>query len=158
MTSFAEALEAQVLTWQKIPNIESETDTFVCVYCNHYIDTPNHEFGCKGEFELPPPRAELKWVGVDLDGTIAEPAWTPENPTSEIGAPIERNVIKLHKVIQAGFKVHIHTSRPWTDYEAVEKWLLHHRIPFHAIQMGKPLFYRYVDDRAINAEAESWLT
>lgn len=105
----------------------------------------------------PPPRGNLIWLGVDLDGTLAEPIWSAENPTSEIGDPILRNVEKLKVAVDAGYKVIIHTSRPWTDYEAVEGWLNYHKIPFKEIQMGKPLYALYIDDRGRHAEAESWL-
>lgn len=103
------------------------------------------------------PRADLLWVGIDLDGTLAEPIWTPENPTSEIGNPIWKNVLKLCELVMHGYKPVIHTSRPWTDFEAVEAWLNHWEIPFKYIHMGKPLYRLYVDDRARSADAESWL-
>jgi hypothetical protein len=103
------------------------------------------------------PRSNLLWVGVDLDGTLAEPLWTPENPTSEIGDPIWHNVKKLGELIDSGYKPVIHTSRPWTDYEAIEHWLTTWRIPFKQIQCGKPLFALYVDDRGRHADEESWL-
>lgn len=104
-----------------------------------------------------PQRKELKWIGVDLDGTLAASLWTPENPTSEIGDPIKENVLKLLALVNAGYKIIVHTSRPWTDYEAIENWLQHYRIPYKEIQCGKPLYAAYVDDRAVNADEESWL-
>ncbi len=103
------------------------------------------------------PRADLLWIGVDLDGTLAEPVWTPENPTSEIGDPIERNVKKLLELVEHGYKPVIHTSRPWTDFEAVEAWLDYYNIPYKYIQMGKPLYRLYIDDRGRHSEEESWL-
>lgn len=102
-------------------------------------------------------RKQLLWVGVDLDGTLAEPLWTPENPTSEIGDPIPDAIEKVRELVGAGYKVIIHTSRPWTDYEAIENWLQHYGIPFKEIQCGKPLYAAYVDDRAIHADEKSWL-
>lgn len=104
-----------------------------------------------------PQRKDLLWLAVDLDGTLAEPIWTPENPTSAIGAPIWLNVTKLHEAVRKGYKIIIHTSRPWSDYEAIEAWLKWHEIPFKAIQCGKLLAAAYVDDRAIRAEESSWL-
>jgi len=106
---------------------------------------------------LPAPRSKLLWIGDDLDGTLAEHIWTPENPTSAIGDPIPQNVTKLEELRAAGYKPVIHTSRPWTDYEAIEAWLSYHNIPFKAIQCGKPLYVLYVDDRGRHASAESWL-
>jgi hypothetical protein len=104
----------------------------------------------------PSPRRNLMWAGVDLDGTLAAPVWTPDNPTSEIGAPLADNVLKVYRLYEAGYKIIIHTSRPWTDYEAVESWLRYHGIPFREIQCGKPLFAVYVDDRARNARDDDW--
>lgn len=113
------------------------------------------------QIDLPAPvvplRSELKWVGVDFDGTIAESVWTPENPTSQPGEPIWRNLGKLVQLADAGYKIVVHTSRPWSEYEVLETWLNHHGIPWHQIQCGKPLFALYVDDRGRHESAESWL-
>jgi len=100
------------------------------------------------------PRDDLIWMGIDLDGTLAEAVW----PDPGIGAPIARNVAKLNAVVSAGYKVVIHTSRPWSDYELIESWLNHHLIPFNTIVCGKLLVHRYVDDRAVHSEEDSWLT
>lgn len=104
-----------------------------------------------------PPRDDLLWIAVDLDGTIAEPIWTPQNPTSAIGDPIQRNLVKLREAVRRGYKPVIHTSRPWTDYEAIETWLNHHDVPFRGIVCGKLLAAAYCDDRAISADASSWI-
>jgi hypothetical protein len=108
-------------------------------------------------FVANPPVSNLIWVGVDLDGTLAEPLWTPDNPTSDIGNPIWENVTKVRELVAVGYKIIIHTSRAWTDYQNIEQWLLHWDIPFKEIQCGKPLYAAYIDDRAINASNESWL-
>lgn len=104
-----------------------------------------------------PQRADLLWLGIDLDGTLAEPLWTPANPHAGIGAPIQRNVAKLRAAVEAGYKVVVHTSRPDSDYELIEAWLQLHDIPFKAIRTGKPLCALYIDDRARHSEEESWL-
>lgn len=96
-------------------------------------------------------------VGVDLDGTLARKLWTPEDPTDEIGPPIQANIEKLHELAAAGYKPYIHTSRPDYHVELIERWLLEHGLPFRDIRAGKPLFAAYVDDRAIHADAPSWL-
>jgi hypothetical protein len=111
----------------------------------------------KEKFKPQPLRTELIWVGVDLDGTLATPLWTPDNPTTDIGDPILKNIKKVHELVAAGYKVIVHTSRPWTDYQIIEQWLRHYNIPFKEIQCGKPLYAAYIDDRAIHAEEESWL-
>jgi hypothetical protein len=109
-----------------------------------------------GKPELKPLRTKLIWVGVDLDGTLAAPLWTPDNPTSEIGDPIWENVQKVRLLYTKGYKIIIHTSRAWTDYQIIEQWLLHYDIPFKEIQCGKPLYAAYIDDRAIAADDPDW--
>jgi hypothetical protein len=104
-----------------------------------------------------PQRKSLKWLAVDLDGTLAESIWTPDNPTSAIGAPIKRNVVKVREAERAGWKIVIHTARPWTDYEAIEAWCRVNDIPCRRIQCGKILAAAYVDDRAIHADDSSWI-
>jgi hypothetical protein len=106
-----------------------------------------------------PPRSDLRWIGVDLDGTLAEPIWTPANPTREIGKPIWPNWVKLQEARNLGYKMVIHTSRPWTDHEIIETWLDRCDLAYliHSIQCGKPLFALYIDDRGRHESAESWL-
>lgn len=103
-----------------------------------------------------PQRDRLIWLAVDLDGTLAEPLWTPGNPTHAIGDPIPLNVVKLREAERQGYKPVIHTSRPWTDYEAIEAWLRLHGIPFRGIVCGKILAAAYVDDRAVHANDSVW--
>lgn len=99
------------------------------------------------------PRAELIWYAVDLDGTLAEPAW----PDPGIGDPIFGNVMKLRQLVRAGKKIVIHTARPWSDYELIESWLNQNLIHFDRIVCGKLLAHRYIDDRAIHESEKSWL-
>lgn len=99
----------------------------------------------------------LKWLAVDFDNTLAETLWTPENPTRRAGDPIWPNIDKLFKAIDAGFKIVIHTARSWTDYEYIEWWLNRWHIPYHHIVCGKILATAYIDDKAINADAPSWI-
>lgn len=101
------------------------------------------------------PVDELKWVGIDLDGTLAEPVW----PDPGVGDPIWDNIEKMIEVYEAGYKIMIHTSRYWGDYELIKAWLKEHNL-YHMvkeIQCGKPLYRAYVDDKAIRADAETWL-
>lgn len=107
-------------------------------------------------WEIPKPRGNLIWVSVDLDGTVATPVWTAENPTDDIGEPIPAAVEKLRKLREAGLKIVIYTARAWTSYEAIEKWFRHHDIPFDKILPGKLLALGYADDRAIPADAPDW--
>jgi hypothetical protein len=111
-----------------------------------------------GGFVLPAPRAALKRVGVDLDGTLAQSVWTPESPGREIGMPIWENVEKVNELATAGWRIWIYTARPDTDYESIEQWLLFWGIPFHGILTGKPLLVALFDDRVHNASEEDWLS
>lgn len=126
------------------------------------LDRLKHEYEVlaaeeKEKFVPKPLRTTLIWVGVDLDGTLATPLWTPDNPTSDIGDPIPSAIKKVHELVDAGYKIIVHTSRPWTDYQIIEQWLIHYEIPFKEIQCGKPLYAAYVDDRAIHADEDSWM-
>jgi hypothetical protein len=106
-----------------------------------------------------PPRSDLQWLAVDLDGTLAKPVWTADNPTQDIGDPIAENVAKLRACLATDpvrWKVVVHTARPWTDHERIKEWLIEHGIPFREIVCGKLLAHRYIDDRAISAFAPNW--
>ena len=105
----------------------------------------------------PAPRADLKWLAVDFDGTLFESNWSVDNPQALPGNPIWRNVAKSEKAAAAGWKIHIHTARPSSDYEIIEWALRRHNITFHGIHTGKLLAHRYIDDKAINAFEEEWV-
>src|SRR6266496_1086543 len=100
--------------------------------------------------------SELKWALLDVDGTLAEPLWTPDNPTKDIGPPIPKNIAKALKLYYAGYKLTVWSSRPWSDYLRVERWCERNKLPVRRILLGKPLGGVYCDDRAVNADAESW--
>jgi hypothetical protein len=99
----------------------------------------------------------LLWYAIDLDKTLAQSNWSPDNPTFEIGEPMWENIRKAREVEAAGYKIIVHTSRPWGDYENIEGWLNHYNVPYRRIVCGKLLAIRYVDDKAINADEASWL-
>lgn len=101
-------------------------------------------------------RNELKWVGADLDATLCEPVWTPQNPTDAIGPPIVANVKKLEAARTAGYRVHIYTARPSYQYEIIERWLIRNSVPFDGIHTGKLLVRTLVDDRSTHPNAPDW--
>lgn len=105
-----------------------------------------------------PARSQLKWAAVDLDGTLAEGIWTPEDPTSKIGPPMYGQLEKLNGLVAMGWKIIIHTARPWHDYEQIEAWLNFYHVPWSQIICGKLLAGIYVDDRAVNALDSVWTT
>lgn len=90
---------------------------------------------------------------VDFDGVLAESVW----PDRGIGPMIHENVEKLDEVAEAGHDIIIHSSRPWSDFKKVETWLQEHNIPYNGIILGKYLALKYIDDKALNSDAESWL-
>jgi len=89
---------------------------------------------------------ELRWVGVDLDKTLAN---NTAHPDYELLEPIDGAVESMKKLHKDGWKLIIYTARPWHDYEKIENWLLKYNIPHRRIVCGK-LFVRYmIDDRNI---------
>lgn len=88
---------------------------------------------------------ELKWLGVDLDDTIA----TSKYPKFKLGKPINGSKEALDKLTKNGWKVIIYTSRPWNEYDVVERWLIKWSIPFRRIICGKLLPRIFIDDRNI---------
>jgi hypothetical protein len=108
-------------------------------------------------FVTPPPQGKLRWAAVDLDGTLAQPVWTAEHPTADIGDPIPENVEKVRALHASGdWDIVVHTARGWTDYRAIKRWLIHHDIPYMAIVCGKLLAGVYIDDRNVDVEAPDW--
>jgi hypothetical protein len=103
------------------------------------------------------PYPDLKWVAVDFDGTIAEPLWTPENPTGLAGPPLPGVREKLRELVEHGYKPIVHTSRGWTDYEYIEWYCDHYELPIRRIVCGKILAARYIDDLNGHVNDESWL-
>lgn len=95
---------------------------------------------------------ELKWYAIDFDNTLMR---TGEG--FSFGEPIEENIKKLREIKDAGYSIIIHTARHWEDYINIEEWLDKHQVPYKMIICGKILAHRYVDDKAVPADKESWL-
>lgn len=108
------------------------------------------------EDEVVGPRSELLWAAVDFDGTLTESVWTPEDPVATPGPPKLSSLVKVRDLHLAGYKIVVHTARPWADYEIIEQWLVRHRVPFKGIVCGKLLAAVYIDDRAIHVD-DNWL-
>lgn len=92
---------------------------------------------------------ELKWLAVDFDNTLQTP-----NESYEIGEPIHANIAKLRECVDLGYKIIIHTARHWEEYHLIESWLDKWNIPYKSIVCGKVLAHRYIDDKAIPADAD----
>lgn len=99
----------------------------------------------------------LLWYAIDLDGTLAE-AWKPGDEPHSVGEPIWDNIQKCNDLVHAGWKVVIHTARPWSDYELIEWWLQQNFVMYGRIVCGKLMAKFYIDDRnGPSVDAESWL-
>lgn len=107
-------------------------------------------------FVPPPPRSDLLWSGIDLDGTLAESLWSPDNPHAQIGDPIWSRVEKALELYDRGRKLWIHTARPSSDYQQIEEWCGLLGLPIKGIITGKPLFSEYIDDRNVDPDAPDW--
>lgn len=90
--------------------------------------------------------AELKWLGIDLDRTVANNSAYPEY---KLLKPIKGAKKALKKLTKDGWKIVIHTSRPWNDYSLIENWLNKNKIPFKRIVCGKLFAKWLIDDRGI---------
>lgn len=97
------------------------------------------------------------WLAVDLDGTLATGVFDPENPRNDIGLPMWDNIKKTQRARDAGYKIVIHTSRPWWDYEAIEWWCQKYGVPVSRIVCGKLQAVAYIDDKNIPIDAENWI-
>jgi len=96
-----------------------------------------------------------KWIGVDLDGTLAKmEGW---NGPYEIGEPILPMVNKVKKWITAGHTVKIFTARVSDDdpktVEAIEKWTKQHIGQVLEITNKKDMHMKAIfDDKAVRVE------
>lgn len=90
---------------------------------------------------------KLKWVACDLDKTIAHNTGYPEFNLLE---PIIGTKEYLDKLVANGYKIIIHTSRAWNEYDIIEKWLDDWKIPHRRIVCGKLFAKYYIDDRNID--------
>lgn len=94
---------------------------------------------------------DLKWLGIDFDKFIAENTGHPDY--KPLG--IKLGALEFMKRLEAdGWKLIIHTARPWSDYEIIENWLLFYTVPYRRIVCGKLLVKFYLDDR--NVPYGSW--
>ena len=88
---------------------------------------------------------ELKWLAIDLDKTIA----VSNYPNFKLQEPIKGAKESIDKLVAKGWKIIIHTARPWSDYDIIEKWLNKYEIPHRRIVCGKLFAKYYIDDRGI---------
>lgn len=99
----------------------------------------------------------IKWIAVDFDNTLCDAPFDAGLGVAVMGQPIPGTLEKCQELVEHGYKIVIHTSRPWYDYEAIEAWLNFYGYPYRSIVCGKLQALAYVDDRNIDHRAESWL-
>jgi len=110
----------------------------------------------RGFYLAPPTDEQLLTAIIDLDGTIAESTWHPEQTRSVIGDPIDHGIDQLIRLYLSNYRIVIFTARAWADHDMIVAWLIENEIPFHQVICGKPLGTVYIDDKAVNASADSW--
>lgn len=100
-------------------------------------------------------RTDLLWYAIDFDGTIVD---TKGPDYAPVKGPRPRVHDKLNEIHFMGYKIIIHTARPWADYEIIESYMHLWKLPFDRIVCGKILAKKYIDDRnGAHVDAESWL-
>jgi len=93
------------------------------------------------------------WIGVDLDGTLAE--WHGWHPDKKIGEPIPAMMERMYKWLHTpGVTVKIFTARVAMNAELeiprIQEWLAKHGLPELEITNVKDMFMVEMwDDRAI---------
>lgn len=114
-----------------------------------------------------------KWIGVDLDGTLAYHA--SGDGVDHVGRPIKRMVERVKSWLAGGYDVRIFTARIWcsesgdpTEREfqrvMIEKWCLEHIGAVLPITCQKDYYMMELwDDRAVAVERntgdyKSWET
>jgi hypothetical protein len=93
-----------------------------------------------------------KWIGVDLDGTLARSNGKIDAP---IGAPLQPMLLRVQNWIKTGYEVRIFTARADSSIERkkIEKWLNDNGIGGLAITNKKDWqMIELWDDRAIRVK------
>ena len=98
----------------------------------------------------PAKKQEGPWIGVDLDGTLAE--WTTWRGLNRIGAPIPAMQQRVLEWIEAGYNVKIVTARASLEggVKPVKAWLAKHGFPDLEVTNAKDFnMLELWDDRAV---------
>lgn len=93
------------------------------------------------------PSKDLRWLSVDWDGTVI----ISKPPDYKMLRNIKGAPEALRALDAMGWKIIIHTARPWGDYIKIERWCKKHNIPARRIVCGKLLAKHYIDDRNLGA-------
>lgn len=90
------------------------------------------------------------WIGVDLDGTLAQ--WQAGHDSRHIGPPVEAMLARVKRWVSMGIEVRIFTARASVESHIppVQEWLKEHGL--EGLQVTNVKDYRMLqlwDDRAI---------
>ena len=93
-----------------------------------------------------PHQGAQSWIGVDLDGTLAE--YTEFKGEDHVGAPIDKMVTRVRRWIQEGKDVRLFTAR--APHPAIKRWMREHLGAVLPITHTKDRFMQCLyDDRAV---------
>lgn len=117
------------------------------------------KFSKREEQSLPPQESLLQqegWIGVDLDGTLAEYAsW---QGITQIGRPVPLMLKRVRVWIAAGYQIKIMTARAGLPegVDSVKSWLAKHGLPELEVTNQKDFdMIELWDDRAIQVVPNS---
>lgn len=88
---------------------------------------------------------------IDMDGVICTEEKTFERALAKPKPGARESIQEL---VAAGHTIVIYTARTWAEFKVTEAWLKDHGIPYHGLQMGKPIADLHIDDRAV--EFKNW--
>jgi hypothetical protein len=94
---------------------------------------------------------EQPWIGVDLDGTLAEyHGWSPN-----IGKPVPLMMERIYKWLHQGQRIKIFTARVGNgnaadEHAKIAQWLHDHSLPALEITCSKDMYCTCIyDDRCV---------
>lgn len=93
----------------------------------------------------------VKWAGIDFDWTVASNSNFPDYIPGE---PLPGAIESLRKLNDMGYKITIHTARPWADYSNIEEYCAYYDIPVRRIICGKPLLRFMIDDKGVGFDGD----
>jgi hypothetical protein len=94
-------------------------------------------------------------VCFDIDGVLTQAHASNQEDLAGTWAyvpPNQANIALARQAYEQGWYVLLFTGRRESFRGTTEEWLCHHKVPYHALVMGKPYFTFIVDDRARSPE------
>lgn len=120
-------------------------------------NTPTEDLGDEPRTSTDEPKPKIPgWIGVDLDGTLAE--YTAWKGGSHIGKPVPLMLRRVRAWLEAGYTVKIMTARASVSGGAapVSQWLEKHGLPDLEVTNQKDFeMIELWDDRAVQVVANT---